>query len=204
MGGDVPSTFGSASSSSSSSSSSSNGQTDKQVERLPMPSRNPLPLSASQEAQVRDIFYARVRRQCTEEIKAFAECALGRTFSVPFACRAPHRVMNNCMKLHATPAEQDAAREEWFALRMERAKERERKAKRKAEQEAFLREWWGLPEKDREEARRELEKLNQKERVGGYVGNNRLRNANEAAAKKSKLLEQARLERDGIDRDLHT
>ncbi|EGO52683.1 hypothetical protein NEUTE1DRAFT_72560 [Neurospora tetrasperma FGSC 2508] len=160
MGGDVPSTFGSASSS-----SSSNGQTDKQVERLPMPSRNPLPLSASQEAQVRDIFYARVRRQCTEEIKAFAECALGRTFSVPFACRAPHRVMNNCMKLHATPAEQDAAREEWFALRMERARERERKARRKAEQEAFLREWWGLPEKDREEARRELEKLNQKERV---------------------------------------
>lgn len=112
--------------------------------------------------------------------------------------------MNNCMKLHATPAEQDAAREEWFALRMERARERERKARRKAEQEAFLREWWGLPEKDREEARRELEKLNQKERVGGYVGNNRLRDANEAVAKKSKLLEQARLERDGIDRDLHT
>jgi hypothetical protein len=40
-----------------------------QAERLPMPSRNPLPLSASQEAQVREIFYARVRRKCADEIK---------------------------------------------------------------------------------------------------------------------------------------
>lgn len=166
--------------------------------RLPMPSRNPLPLSASQESQVKDIFYARVRDRCADEIKgvswschchchshsqprschscsspsfhhhplsslfsiaqltnthppgnpAFADCALGRTFSAPFACRAPHRVMNNCMMVHATPAEQDGAREEWFAQRLERQRERERKAHRKAEQEAFLREWWGLPEKD--------------------------------------------------------
>ena len=40
-----------------------------QAERLPIPSRNPLPLSASQEAQVRDIFYARVRSHCADEIK---------------------------------------------------------------------------------------------------------------------------------------
>lgn len=38
-------------------------------ERLGVPSRNPLPLSASQEAQVRDIFYQRVRKECAEEIK---------------------------------------------------------------------------------------------------------------------------------------
>lgn len=37
-----------------------------------MPSRNPLPLSASQEAQVRDIFYDRVRQQCAEEIKGMS------------------------------------------------------------------------------------------------------------------------------------
>ncbi len=43
-------------------------------ERLGVPSRNPLPLSASQEAQVRDIFYARVRKQCADEIKG-ACCA---------------------------------------------------------------------------------------------------------------------------------
>lgn len=39
------------------------------AERLGVPSRNPLPLSASQEAQVRDIYYARVRKNCTDEIK---------------------------------------------------------------------------------------------------------------------------------------
>lgn len=37
--------------------------------RLPMPSRNPLPLSAAQEAQVRELYYARVRNYCTAEIK---------------------------------------------------------------------------------------------------------------------------------------
>lgn len=34
-----------------------------------MPSRNPMPLSASQEAQVREIFYERVRGYCGPEIK---------------------------------------------------------------------------------------------------------------------------------------
>lgn len=38
-------------------------------QRAGVPSRNPLPLSASQESQVRDIYYARVRSQCAEEIK---------------------------------------------------------------------------------------------------------------------------------------
>ncbi|KAL1836055.1 hypothetical protein VTJ49DRAFT_5629 [Mycothermus thermophilus] len=134
---------------------------------LPMPSRNPLPLSASQEAQVRDIYYARVRNKCKAEIKAFADCAKLHTFTASFACREPLHAMNGCMKAHATQAEQDAAREEWFAKRAERARERQRKALRKAEQEAFLREWWGLPEKDREEARREMEKLARGERIAG-------------------------------------
>lgn len=75
--------------------------------------------------------------------------------------------MNGCMKAHATPAEQDAAREEWFAKRMERQKEKETKARRKMEQEAFLREWWGLPEKDREVRRKEEEKMRRPERIGG-------------------------------------
>ncbi|KAK0733535.1 cytochrome c oxidase biogenesis protein Cmc1 like-domain-containing protein [Lasiosphaeria miniovina] len=161
--------------SSSTASGNGNGNGGSTEERLPMPSKNPLPLSASQEAQVRDIFYARVRSKCADEIKAFADCALGRTFSAPFLCRPPLHVMNSCMKSHATPAEQDAAREDWFAQRTQRARERERKGRRKAEQEAFLREWWGLPEKDRDEARREMEKLKRGERMGGFLGPNRRR-----------------------------
>lgn len=172
------------------------GSSSDSAERLPMPSRNPLPLSASQEAQVRDIFYDRVRQQCADEIKgtlmlllhapflssktltsslslclsAFAACALGRTFSVPFVCREPHRVMNNCMKQHATPREQDAAREEWFAQRQERVKAKIEKQRRKEEQARFVREWWGLEESEREAQIRRLdeEKLKKGERVGGY------------------------------------
>lgn len=54
------------------SSSAGAGAEKTATERLPMPSRNPLPLSASQEAQVRDIFYDRVRQQCAAEIKGMA------------------------------------------------------------------------------------------------------------------------------------
>ncbi|KAI1440712.1 cytochrome c oxidase biogenesis protein Cmc1 like-domain-containing protein [Annulohypoxylon stygium] len=136
---------------------------------LPMPSRNPLPLSASQEAQVREVFNARVRNLCSEEIKAFADCARNRTITIPFACRESSRRMNGCMLAHATPEEHDRAREQWFAQRQQRAREREVKERRKMEQEAFHREWWGLPAKDPEAVKRELEKLNRAERVGGMT-----------------------------------
>lgn len=51
------------------SSPSGAGSDSTSTGRLPMPSRNPLPLSASQEAQVREIFYERVRGYCGPEIK---------------------------------------------------------------------------------------------------------------------------------------
>lgn len=193
-----------------------------------MPSRNPLPLSASQEAQVREVFNAQVRTLCADEIKgwsfhvilptytrnlslsdassifpplfpthataiyhlkhpkdhmcvrtqltrpvpnktAFADCARNRTFSIPFACRDASRRMNGCMLAHATPEEHDRAREQWFAQRQQRAREREQKERRKLEQEAFHREWWGLPQRDPEEVKKELEKLGRAERVGGLT-----------------------------------
>jgi COX assembly protein 1 len=37
--------------------------------RQPQNLRNPLPLSATQEAQVRDLYYKRVRSRCADEIK---------------------------------------------------------------------------------------------------------------------------------------
>ncbi|GAW25630.1 putative cytochrome c oxidase biogenesis protein [Rosellinia necatrix] len=147
----------------------SGGKTREEEERLPMPSRNPLPLSASQEAQVREVFNARVRAHCSEDIKAFADCARNRTFSIPFACRALSHAMNNCMLAHATAAEHDRAREDWFAARAARARERERKERRRLEQEAFHREWWGLPDRDPAAVRRDLEKLERPERIGGAV-----------------------------------
>jgi COX assembly mitochondrial protein 1 len=98
---------------------------------------------------------------------AFAECALGRTFTAPFKCRAQNRAMNSCMIAHATQAEQDAAREEWFANRLKRQVEREKKEERRKEQEKFHREWWGLPLEDRE-GEKGKDVMRRAERVGGF------------------------------------
>jgi len=57
--------------------------------------------------------------------------------------------MNTCMVKHATQEEQDRAREEWFATRDQRKKEREQKERRRIEQEKFHREWWGLDDQGR-------------------------------------------------------
>lgn len=78
--------------------------------------------------------------------------------------------MNNCMKEHATPLEQDRAREDWFAQRQERVRAKIEKQRRKEEQARFVREWWGLEESEREVEIRRLDeaKLQRGERVGGY------------------------------------
>lgn len=50
-------------------SSARNAGNGSGTENLSMPSRNPLPLSATQESQVREVFNARVRSACADEIK---------------------------------------------------------------------------------------------------------------------------------------
>lgn len=61
----------------------------------------------------------------------FAACATNRTISATWACRQQRLAMNSCMVEHATMAEQDAARAEWFASmdsrRIERAKQEMKK-----------------------------------------------------------------------------
>ena len=118
---------------------------------------------------------------------AFADCALGRTFSVVFKCRDKNTAMNACLKDHATPQAMDEAREEWFARRAERAAEKLRKAARKAEQEKLLREWWGLQGSDGSAAahgrediqakrrRHEEAKMHLPERIGGMPAKDRPR-----------------------------
>lgn len=75
--------------------------------------------------------------------------------------------MNSCIKSMATQAEHDASREEWFAMRLQRQRDREKKDIKKGAQEDFIREWWGLPEKDQERRKKQLEKMAMGERVGG-------------------------------------
>jgi COX assembly mitochondrial protein 1 len=88
--------------------------------------------------------------------------------SISFACRPAKVTMNKCMAAHATPDNYDVAREEWFAGRVARARERQRTERRKLEQEQFHREWWGLPSRDADDLRREEERLGRAERIGGF------------------------------------
>lgn len=124
--------------------------------------RSPVPLNAAQEAEVRALYYKRVRAKCADEIRGtslplpappipssnprrtldFAACATGRTFSIPFACRAPRLAMERCMNVYATRAEEDAAREAWFATLAEREAEGRAEEARKEEMRRRKREWW--------------------------------------------------------------
>ncbi|PWY92008.1 hypothetical protein BO70DRAFT_270120, partial [Aspergillus heteromorphus CBS 117.55] len=87
--------------------------------------RNPLPLSAAQESEVKQIYYKRVRGLCAPEIKAFAECAVNRTVTATWVCREQRLAMNSCMVAKARPEEEDRAREEWFATHSERRRVKE-------------------------------------------------------------------------------
>ncbi|EWC43863.1 hypothetical protein DRE_07240 [Drechslerella stenobrocha 248] len=108
---------------------------DPSQPRYSLPSTNPLPLSAGQEHQVREQYYANVRAICAEEIRRYADCARGRTFSMVWRCREQQHAMNACMIANATPEEQDRAREEWFRKRLEKA-ERARRRKEREEAQA--------------------------------------------------------------------
>ena len=130
----------------------------------PLPSRNPLPLSSAQEAQVRELYYKRVRARCANEIRGtsnesflpfeaafliqrldFASCATNRTISATWACRKQRLAMNSCMVQYASRKEQDAAREEWFATMDLRRLQMEENKRQKAEAEKFHKEWWDIP-----------------------------------------------------------
>ncbi|KAL2820706.1 cytochrome c oxidase biogenesis protein Cmc1 like-domain-containing protein [Aspergillus granulosus] len=106
--------------------------------------RNPIPLSAAQETEVKKLYYKRVRALCAPEIKAFAECAVNRTVTATWVCRTQRLAMNSCMVAHAKPEEEDRAREEWFATHAERRKEKEeelaRTEKRREEVIKMMRE----------------------------------------------------------------
>ena len=132
----------------------------------PNPSRNPLPLSASQESQVRELYYKRVRQKCADEVRGmkthhverqpsdtdtlhtdFAACCTQRTFTATFMCRSEQKAMNSCMKIYATQEEQDAARAEWFATMDQRREEKEKKELKRIEDEKFWKEWWAKDKK---------------------------------------------------------
>ena len=143
----------------------------------PNPSRHPLPLSSAQEAQVRELYYKRVRDKCANEIRGtqnvcffhfetdflirrpdFASCATNRTISATWACRKQRLVMNSCMVQYASQKEQDAAREEWFATMDLRRHESEERKRQKADAEKFFKEWWDISDSSNPKAEGTAEK----------------------------------------------
>ncbi|KAF2197814.1 hypothetical protein GQ43DRAFT_483836 [Delitschia confertaspora ATCC 74209] len=126
---------------------------------------NPTPLSAPQEAQVRELYYRRVKDKCADEIKEFAACALNRTLSMVFACRPQKLAMNHCMLQYQNQESMDAARAEWFALAGERKRQREEHKRKQEEAKKKHHEWWGLDEQGRTVAMREaMERVEAEER----------------------------------------
>ena len=143
----------------------------------PIPSRHPLPLSSAQEAQVKELYYKRVRGKCANEIRGtqdicfflfeaaflirrldFASCATNRTISATWACRKQRLVMNSCMVQYASQKEQDAAREEWFATMDLRQHEMEERKRQKADAEKFFKEWWDISDPSNQKAEGTAEK----------------------------------------------
>ncbi|GAD98745.1 hypothetical protein AN0795.2 [Paecilomyces variotii No. 5] len=88
--------------------------------------RNPVPLSAAQEQQVKELYHKRVSQEMmqghwlTHPSAEFAQCAVNRTVTATWICRQQRLAMNACMLEHAKPEEEDRAREEWFLKREER------------------------------------------------------------------------------------
>lgn len=131
---------------------------------------NPTPLSAPQEQQVRDLYYRNVRAKCAPEIEgapslhnspqhpptfiltptaAFASCALGRTLTMIYTCRAPRLAMNACMLQYQNQAELDRARSEWFALAEERKAARAEHKRKLEDARGKHKEWWNLDDSGR-------------------------------------------------------
>ncbi|KAL6708883.1 hypothetical protein ACN47E_002290 [Coniothyrium glycines] len=115
---------------------------------------NPTPLSAPQEQQVKDLYYKNVRAKCAAEIEQFAQCALGRTFTMIYACRQPRLKMNSCMLQYQNQEELDKARAEWFTLASTRRAQRLEHARKLEDARHKHKEWWNLDDQGRTVGRR--------------------------------------------------
>lgn len=117
-------------------------QKRQQAEGYRVKAGKPIPLTASQEGEVRELYYANVRAKCADEIRDFAHCAAGRTFTIPIVCRKQRKAMEGCMVSYATRDEEDAAREEWFATLGERRRKKDEDERKRQAVLQQKREWW--------------------------------------------------------------
>ncbi|GAA6063953.1 hypothetical protein JCM10212_004908 [Sporobolomyces blumeae] len=62
-------------------------------------------------------------KQCDPDVRAFTDCASGKTISVSWLCRTQFKNMQNCMKPHMSEDKIDAAKRKWFQEHATRGKD---------------------------------------------------------------------------------
>lgn len=73
-------------------------------------------LSRREEDTLTKATKARALKECDPVVKAFAECATGRTVSVAWACRGQLRSVQECMVQYTGPEPMERVRAEYLRL----------------------------------------------------------------------------------------
>ncbi|WWC87989.1 uncharacterized protein L201_002891 [Kwoniella dendrophila CBS 6074] len=80
-------------------------------------------LSRREDQEVLEAVKAESLKVCDDYVRTFAECATGRTFTLPFACKGKLDDMQNCMREYMTQERMDAAKLDYIANRSEHGKQ---------------------------------------------------------------------------------
>ncbi|RSH85826.1 uncharacterized protein EHS24_004006 [Apiotrichum porosum] len=80
-------------------------------------------LSRREEEEIETAAKNEALKKCDEKVRAFAECATGRTFTVPFACASQYKALNDCLKLEVNEERLDELKLEYIANRSEKGRQ---------------------------------------------------------------------------------
>ncbi|EIW72724.1 hypothetical protein M231_07205 [Tremella mesenterica] len=80
-------------------------------------------LSRREEESVMELAKSQALKACDDLVRAFAHCAEGRTFSLPFACRTHLNAMQGCMREYMTQDRLDDMKLDYIAHRSEKGRQ---------------------------------------------------------------------------------
>ncbi|WVQ71122.1 hypothetical protein IAR50_000647 [Cryptococcus sp. DSM 104548] len=80
-------------------------------------------LSRREEMQVMEDAKSQALKKCDRFVKDFADCATGRTFTLPFACKGKLGDMQACMKDYMSTERIDSMKLDFIAHRSEKGRE---------------------------------------------------------------------------------
>ncbi|KAL7420948.1 hypothetical protein Q5752_004902 [Cryptotrichosporon argae] len=80
-------------------------------------------LSRREEEEIEVAAKAQAMKLCDDYIRAFADCAFGRTFTVPFVCRDKLKEAEACLKPYMSEERLDAMKLDYIANRSEKGRQ---------------------------------------------------------------------------------